>query len=428
MAGIEELKAMVKHVIEGGYLDKKQLAQIFKEYPASGKLYRAQRESRMPELLEEGFSKARQAEGSMTISGEEPKGLYYARDPLDVPPLRKGVSRSAYDPEGLRRAAANTINIEAIPHPDATHLEFSADDWKSYIKERLPNKGRLKTEDYGQQRLTEDLQKRGDFIDIPDIAAGSPDMVQTVQMNPGKSLAKIRHGGRDHYKVLDAAFATTGATGAVLAGNAAMPEDADAAIYQQFGKAAKGMLKKMKKAEPSSSMDMLPGRKLPAFGEDATIESVSKLGGDRRAIKLTDGRVFSASKEDLHHLSSMYGTEDQMNTFKEAAHDHRVTMAQNSLKYNESRTRYFQTAAGLMPNRTMRREIVEDWVKEMSRYSDSPALTEQAFVQSRETKKWFLMPKDYAEILDRMGFIWYNKSATKAIREEAIGTQKRWKK
>ena len=369
-------------------VEKKELDKLFK-HPTNKTLVRYDRDR---EALLEGWNPER--EEILGLSESDPPGLYWVNYK----------DRQAYASLGLSSEKMQEKYMRGTPIPKGPRGGLPADarrnvSWSKVLGEKNPN------------------ATSGAFSDYAVAQPNNPGFTEVIQQKGGNVLAKI---GKE-YKIISAA-------GAAALGAAFLPEDADAALTQQFGKAAKGMLKSMKKSVPSSSEDMLIGRTLPAFGEDATIKEVKNLGGDRRAIKLTDGRVFSASKEDLHHLSSMYGTEDQMNTFKEAAHDHRVTMAQNSLKYNESRTRYFQTAAGLMPNRTMRREIVEDWVKEMSRYSDSPALTEQAFVQSRETKKWFLMPKDYAEILDRMGFVWYNKSATKAIREEAIGTQKRWKK
>jgi hypothetical protein len=392
----------------------KVLRQLFKELEKQGgkKMYRES----FPKPIRQ-FDEVEQMmfdeEGAIAAHGE-PGGIYRANHPYDIPSLvsgwktpRKEVEekyRKMNDPSrdtfvGGTKANPKVYPFDeiALPLPGSRQKTFSLDEWRQYHK--MPYK-----------KLTKTLKKDYDFVDFPDVAAGNPELRQTVQLNPNKAVVRF---GKTDYGIVGAGG--VGALG-LLAGDALSPNDADAAGLG-LGKQIKGVFKLFKTAmrsktslgeemaragqkEPGKSKahDALVG--LPFKG--SKVSGVYQGVGERRYIHLEDGRIFPANTSTIHDLAAARGTTKSVSKFdslptEEARWEHIL----KSLAMNEARG-VPPRAGGAKP---LRIAIIENSLSFRNETLSPEEVADQLLVQSTRNNVWFLWPKKFAEPAEAAGLV-----------------------
>lgn len=351
---------------------------------------------------------------SYRLSGEEPIGLYFSKNLRELPSLATGGPTSwkryykahAEDVKGKRRPLQDIIMRAALT-PDAKVGKFNPEEWKSFLNEldaRTPSgmseeaiKGRIQrsNKDY----VGDALREMGyDAVEFPDVVVGQPHLKQTTVLRPGKTLVK--------WKDIAGLLGAGGLAAGAVMGDA---EEAEASplgrrlpgLFKDFVEAMKGSqrfnkeMKKVGATRPgqSSSADLLKGMPL----QGSTIKDVVQGAGDTRFIHLEDGRIFPTTKQSLHNLSAERGRQKYGAKFQAEDQEGQMIQALKSLEMNESKAYTF----GSKPSRLA---IMQQHLQDVKGMTGAP-LQDQVLVQSKKSKKWFLMPKGYADLLEPLNLI-----------------------
>jgi hypothetical protein len=389
------------------------LRNIFKALEKSGekKLFR-QAPYSAPKAFDEAYQ-LRKTGGGMGLHGE-PGGIYYAENPYDIPALRSGAGTPREDAKRLHRRMVSegktiggdtkTFSDVAITLPGARHKEFTAEEWaKLYQKEPF-------------EPLTRKLKKDYDFVTFPDIATGHPNIKQTVQLNPRKSIVNTLPSWRG-----PGGYTVVGAAGlGLVAGDMLSAKDADAMplgkhipgvfkTFQQAMRSKTSLGAEMKKAgqripAKSSANERLLGKPL----QGSKISGVYQGVGDSRYIHLEDGRVFPTNKESLNELCAEFGTQDYMKAFQDKSKEAQWDQILKSYKMNQKRGTPSRTSGGRKPDRI---RILEDSLTDRQGMIGNDAkVADQVLVQDNETKMWWLWPRIYAEPAEAAGLIKIDKA------------------
>jgi hypothetical protein len=373
------------------------------------------------------FSRKKQMQDygeSMTETGE-PTGIYWANRGQDLAPLIEGTwapptnVHGVVEPDRYLKYAQQGAVL-----PSARRKVFSEEEWAKLDK--VPWK-----------KLTNQLRKDYDVIDVPDLAVKreqlhrfsdvmelltaedyTPALRQTIQLNPKSVVTKYKpsvDSQEDIYKILGLGGLTAGAAEALS------PEEAEASPLK---KAVPGLWKRfldaMKSEGPVGKEMSKIGQIKPAFSSSherlkgmelsgSTITGVYQGGKNVRYIHLKDGRILPTDRASLSQLAAERGTQQKIAEF--AGHetqDQRVAQAMKSLAMNESK--------GISPHlggtKPTRQHVLENWFTDRAQMLGADKLADQAFVRSTKTRAWFMMPKVYAEILEPMGLIKIDKKWT----------------
>lgn len=172
-------------------------------------------------LAREGFQESRQITSPPDYAWGESRGLHFADNPADIDTLLSGLLKPPSRP--------GRANVEAVALPGSRSREFSAEEWKE-------NLGRNRID------ITKELKDKYDFVTYPDLNnIQAPERIQTVQLNPKKSVARIKGSEGWIYRLLGA----TGATGATLGTGMMEPDSAEAMTPKQIWKAVKPLMQKL---------------------------------------------------------------------------------------------------------------------------------------------------------------------------------------
>lgn len=167
------------------------------------------------------FAKKGYMPSKMLISAE-PKGLYWAKNPNNIPKLIEPIEFNESDPEGVLDLMKEGYKMmEAVPLPTARQGKLTNTQYRAVLNKTLkPEHKREMNQildqaadmrhlhyapdntEYLTDRLTNQFKSKYDLLDYPDIMGGLTDIMQTVQLNPNSVLAKIKGKKKDIYKIL----------------------------------------------------------------------------------------------------------------------------------------------------------------------------------------------------------------------------------
>ena len=240
---------------------QKILKQLFKALEQKGSKPLTRYEGNVEKLLREGFDESRQMKpygGQSDYLWGETTGIHYAPESKDLTKLitGKNTTPDRYSP-----------NVVAHPLPGSRSKSFTAEEWEK-------NSGRSITD------INKELKSEYDFVTYPDINAGNKDLMQTVQLNPGRAIAKIKakdmHTGKfdTKYKILGLG------TAGMLAGQAFSPKDAEAISPNAYWKAVKPLFKEVgatrkEQAKVAQSILNLPKKDVDKVKRVEKLDSIS---------------------------------------------------------------------------------------------------------------------------------------------------------
>ena len=336
------------------------LKKLFQELAAKSKpLVRYDRP--ISQTLEKGFDEGYQLD-KYNLSGVwgEPTGIYYGNRPQDLGPLITG-EKGTYAP----------ANIQALPLPEARTKNFTAEEWQANI-------GR------SAEDITKDLKSKYDFISFPDLNMDRPDLMQTVQLNPNKAIAKIKTDKGSIYKILGLA----GALG--IGANSMDTNTAEASPIGDILKAGTSKMIKASKGPLSSAARDLEGMALK--GEEfqgAKIRSVTKGAGDIRNILLDNGDAVQVDKQYINDLARAAGKVQYTNKLPLQSQDENFQQALNGLQHTFERT--YTHGKGIPQDRYS--EHTQRLTELLGQNPDVP------MVGVRFSGQYMIIPQAYADVL-----------------------------
>jgi hypothetical protein len=373
---------------------QKALELIFKQQAKKGPvLFR--NEDSISHLAGKPFSRFEQTHmpDVERLTGE-PKGVFYAREPLDIPSLVEGpptraVAKQWMEEGGFKGSLRDFMdpqrefipNIKAVPTPEARYRKMG------------PHEILKASQDAGGDSvtLTKKLAKDYDLLEFPDLFGRYPNesVTQTVQLNPRTTIRRFKDElGKTKYKIFG------GAAAAGAASQLGSPEESEAF---PLGKFSKTLTKTAKEGMESSAAARLVGHSL----KGKIITNVKKGDGNWRSLLFEDGSEMTVTKDELHALTRAKGTADYAKTFTESNDESQLTQAMKSLKYHEVRAdnRPFDTAP-------TKRLYHQRYLTDVNQ-GDPKAVPETVFVNYQG--KYFQMPKEKAELLEEQGYLTIDK-------------------
>ena len=340
------LKKVFKEGVDA--IPKKDLKRLFKETPASEKLYRGDTYEGIPKFEKEHSS-----------------NLW--EDFYEEPGVASTNYFSGKGPSGKRSARQYTEGkevIEAIPKPGAT--------WRS---KEAPIEQR--EWDYLNPEEAKAIRSgRVDFFEHR--YPGHPEGGVVSQLTPGTTLQKLGN----KYRIY-------GIGAALGLGGAIMPDEANAF---PIGKIVKDMTKIALK-EPSSAASNLIGKVM----QGKVIKAVQKGKGDWRYLLFEDGSGLPVTKDFLESVSRAQGTKDYMAKFRAAGDAEKLEMAKKSLN------RHLAKTTGLSTKR-----LTEAYsTKHMERLDrlGLEGLEKPNLVGVWSSGRYVKMPKEYADLLEANGLV-----------------------
>jgi hypothetical protein len=340
-------------------------------------------------------------EGNMAATGE-PGGIYWATEERDLAPLIGGFGRNPGMPDEIWNSADQLAAI--LPH--ARQRTFSREEWSAL-------------KDVPKKRLTQDLKKDFDIIDVPDIAIdlwpGETHIRQKIQLNPKQVVTKIG----DKYKILGAAGLTAGA--------ALSPDEAEAGL---LGKAVSGTWKLFKDAMGARSGKVAEemrkiGQKSPAISgaherlkgaplKDGIVSGVYQGGGDKRFIHMEDGRIFPVDTKTLGEIVSEWQTKKYADKFR--AMPGAVSATEQSgaqwdaIMKSYQRNEKIALPASLGGAKPTKQQQYEYFMQNREKDFTAGTMEDQVLVQSTKSKKYWMWPKVYAEPAEAAGLVKIDKT------------------
>lgn len=342
---------------------------------------------------------------SKEILSTELKGKYFTRDIKSIPALLEP------DPPGYRVRTGELRTLPPILRgatlPGSKIKEFNQDSWKAFMKESARGtKWKKPLEEWMQQvdtqgrigswicpedslkgfgnYMTNRLKKEGYTHAVyPDYAAGQPDLYQTVVLKPGHTAVSYK-----------GSVGLIGAAGAGLVGyETAQPEEPQAFPVGKWIKAGTKAAGKVITKEESRAAKPLVGQMLSG----KRVANVTKGAGNWRYIVFDDGSVQPMTKDVVTDLSRATGTAKYMETFagKQMAGETESVLAQasKSLEYHISRQNPYATRDAI-------RDHYKSYVRNMK---DTDPSVMPNIVPVAYQKKFFYMPRNYAEVLKAEG-------------------------
>jgi hypothetical protein len=341
-----------------------------------------------PELLaKEGFNTTRQSRPygeSHDYTWGETTGIHYAKNPYEATNLKYGEDVGVVHP----------TNVEAIPLPSARVKNFSIDEWRDkYLINTISENNAL-------------LKNKYDFITYPDLTADQSHLLQTVQLNPNKAIAKIKLNNKDIYRIL-------GIAGALGITDQLNPDEAKSMPIGNLIKAGTSAAKLAARGSKSSAAVDLIGKSLEGEAlkglqlESKTIKNITKGVGDWRNIIFDDGSSLPVTKDYINDLMRATGTVKYITKFNKQGTEGKLQQALNALKDRR--------------NRTLSPMISKSYIKgKMSQHLNktSELLTPntQKMVGVYEGKTYLTLPEEYAKILEEEGLIRIDRSKTGEIK------------
>jgi hypothetical protein len=401
-------------------LVRKALKELFaKQFKKGPRLYR--QDSYSKPLRE--FDELQQFNlgDSMTPKGE-PGGIYFAEHPYEVSPLVMGTDRTRNEvrstKEAMRRAGVGKdlnvrpFDVAAAPLPSARVKSIGTTEWLNEYS-KMPF-----------DELTEKLKRETDFVSFPDVAAGSRNR-QTVQLNPHKSIARLKDGT---YKIIG-----LGGMG-LVAGDMLSPGDAEAmplgkpihAAGKTFAEVMRGKnqlgdaMRKAGQVKPalSSASDSLKG--MPLRG--SKISGVYQGVGKRRYIHLENGQIYPTTRDSVHELAAEWGTQKYVQKFGQVEGEARPgggakwQQILKSLEMNEQRG-VPPRAGGSKPTRMA---LLEKSLADRQGMLGESEIAAQVLVQSTKSKKWWLWPRVYAEPAEAAGLVRIDRAKNTLFTNEGL--------
>lgn len=161
------------------------------------------------------------------------------------------------------------------------------------------------------------------------------------------------------------------------------PEEAEAAPY---GKIGKEFIKRITRGEISSTGEKLIGEKV--FGK--TVKNVVKGKGDWRYLQFTDGTERAFTKDVLREVVQEVGAKRYIGEFVEKEGVSKLEQAARSLQFHKSRQSLYTT-----------KRLQEEWLRVRQAHVRQMGIETVPYVYV-ESEKVF-MPKEYAELLEKVG-------------------------
>lgn len=348
------------------------LAKVFKELSKKAKpLFR--RDKDLEKILSEGFNEERQL--SRLPGWNEPDGLYLATKPSDLTTLI----------EGRRNSFPTQPNITALPLEGSKKISFSPNQWNKLYE------GKSSVD------ITKDLKNKADFVEFHDPnSMNSYYTRQVVQLNPNKSIAKIKTDKGSIYKIL-------GLTGAGAGLSLFNQQEADAMpIGKFFPKGSAEAIRALKGPASSTAKDLkgviLKGATLenqPDFGK--AIFKITKENADWRNIIYKDGSIRRVTKDELANMEKILGTAKQEQVFLPKSVEGQKAQAEKSLNYHQARSTY-GTAKSKAQDISLRKNQFRNLV-------GGEVPTDMVMVRVPGSKVPINLPRHNAELLERDGLV-----------------------
>jgi len=159
----------------------------------------------------------------------------------------------------------------------------------------------------------------------------------------------------------------------------------------------------------SSASKQLAGKKL----QGKVIREVRKGHGDWRQIIFSDNTVLPMTKDYVHTLSRVKGTEKMLNLFEERDQSGRLQQAMKSMSYHEAYARRNPTSSLPKSSRDYTRQLHKNYLSEAQELD--PTVIPDSVMVSRGSL-YYSMPRDYAELLERNGIL----NIVKGTREQRL--------
>ena len=276
------------------------------------------------------------------ISSYQPKGVYYGTNPESVEVLTGG-------------ASTGKNLIEALPRPgskiSARQSAIEGYDW-------------VKGFDVTESTPGEPLKRIGDEV---------------IQLKPNNALARVKSNNDWIYKIIGA--------GGVGVGGSMMADEAEAS---PIGNVIKNAAKKVVGGVESSTAKRLIGTEF----KGQKITKVTKGAQNWRYIHLDDDTAYPVTKDVLHDLSRKAGTDDYLGRLAVKDEPSKLVQALKSLDYHRARS----IPAG---SKMMMREYYKQWTAQLK----EAGLPNVPTCMVRSGKDTFLMPTEYAEMLEKEGHL-----------------------
>ena len=144
----------------------------------------------------------------------------------------------------------------------------------------------------------------------------------------------------------------------------------------------------------SSASERLAGKTV----QGKIVKEVRKGHGNWRQIIFEDDSVLPVTKDYVHSLSRAKGTEQYVNAFAEKNKEGQLQQALKSMAKHESM---------VYPERTthVRRDVTENFHQAFKARAQELQVEVPDSVMVQRGKKSYMMPKPYAEILQRNGIL-----------------------